>query len=77
MPESRVRMSYRETFQSPYENCGNVQCSEINGQRFTVLEEITKPTPDIDAESLPMFDIVLESGIRIMAWPEECLQNEK
>ena len=58
------------TFASPYQTCGDHPCETFNGKPATILAEITEPTPEIDAECLPMYTVVC-AGIVFTAWPEE------
>jgi hypothetical protein len=65
----------KETFQSPYEDCGGIPCSERNGQSFEILYEI-EGDPNIYPEVLPMYKIKFKDGVEIEAWPEEIFNME-
>ena len=57
-------VEFRETFQSPYE-----QYQEHVGKSFTVIQEITDWEDDPEVGIL--YQICLEDGEVIAAWPEE------
>ena len=60
-------MNYRTHFTTPYE-----QFAAWEGQPFEVLQVITEPTPNFDAEVLPMYRIrFTNDGTEALAWPEE------
>lgn len=61
---------YRETFTTPYE-----QYAEHEGQPFRLIRAITKPGPEFDAVSLPMYEVEFEGGTHIHAWPEEVVNG--
>ena len=55
----------RKRFRAVYE-----QYQELNDCPFQVIRKIVRPTPLYDAETLPVYEIVIV-GKRITAWPEE------
>lgn len=75
--EAMGACEYRETFQSPYSDCGihAGACSQFNGKPFVVVREITEPSDTVDEEVLPMIEVTID-GITFAAWPEEVCMNE-
>lgn len=57
----------RETFQSPYQ-----QYKEYIGLKFTINNEIENEDKE---ETGPIYNITLENGISIDAWPEEIYEG--
>lgn len=49
---------FRDTFQSPYDDCGGVRCADLNGKPFTVKREYVDKAEDTGAEfDEPMVEI--------------------
>lgn len=45
-----------------------------NGQKVQITEHITEPTPEFDAEVLPMMRIRFGDGYVTEVWPDELLE---
>jgi hypothetical protein len=69
-----TEFSYAKAFNVCYEWCGDHDCDRYANQPFTVVRAITEPTPEIDADALPMF-LVQCAGDTFHAWPEEVLAD--
>lgn len=65
-PVSEKAIELNETFIRRYD-----QYKEHQGKRFEVIRKVTQPEKEYDRECLPMYEIKLEDGQVITAWPEE------
>lgn len=74
--ETYEHIGFAETFKTPY-----AATKDFIGQKFIVLgrvKELTEDKDGVDIECLPMWNIRLEDGTEMPAYPEEiCLAERK
>lgn len=71
-PELQYDRPLRETFQSPYEDCGVCDCAEAIGKRFSVVGRKMENADLLGTEEETyLYEIVLENGRTLWAHPEE------
>lgn len=59
-------------FDSGYDDCAGEPCSHYNGRRYAITVVHDVPSPGMDDDCLPIYEVIFpDNGETVYAWPEE------